>query len=304
MNCCVRNGPHQGGVASGMIEMRRAQRSFGDGLIAERPQNTDHRGGDFERPGAAVLRGAWHHVEPGADGSRHRVLWQSRASRRRALPRRRGCRSHADQDQEPTNQRNSASASIAPYSMNSIAWRSARKCIAPSTSCRAISMLGSRRTTKRVHIRDDGAMAKCRCRPSLTHCLLRGRNWCQPCDAGHRIFVGHPPRRSAKRQVKYILLHLKQLMLEGLRQELDEMLPNRSTKSLERKREQRKRWFRNGQKWRTGSEGRISVVKRRHGLDRCRYNKGDLGMNRWVGLGVIADNVVNIGRAMEKQAAP
>jgi len=25
-------------------------------------------------------------------------------------------------------------------------------------------------------------------------------------------------------------------------------------------------------------------------------------MNRWVGLGVIADNVVNIGRAMEKQA--
>jgi hypothetical protein len=26
-------------------------------------------------------------------------------------------------------------------------------------------------------------------------------------------------------------------------------------------------------------------------------------MNPWVGLGVIADNVVNIGRAMEKQAA-
>jgi len=70
----------------------------------------------------------------------------------------------------------------------------------------------------------------------------------------------------------------------------------------DRKREQRKRWFRDGQKWRTGSEGRISVVKRRHGLDRCRY-KGYLGMNRWVGLGVIADNVVNIGRAMDKQAA-
>ena len=80
-------------------------------------------------------------------------------------------------------------------------------------------------------------------------------------------------------------------------------IPNRSTKSLERKREQRKRWFRNGQKWRTGSEGRISVVKRRHGLDRCRY-KGYVGMNRWVGLGVIADNVVNIGRAMERQADP
>jgi IS5 family transposase len=78
-------------------------------------------------------------------------------------------------------------------------------------------------------------------------------------------------------------------------------VPNRATKSIERRREQRKRWFRNGQKWRTGSEGRISVVKRRHGLDRCRY-KGYVGMNRWVGLGVIADNVVNIGRAMEQQA--
>jgi transposase, IS5 family len=80
-------------------------------------------------------------------------------------------------------------------------------------------------------------------------------------------------------------------------------IPNRSTKSPERKREQKKRWFRNGQKWRTGCEGRISVVKRRHGLDRCRY-KGEVGMHRWVGLGVIADNLVNIGRAMEKQAAP
>jgi len=80
-------------------------------------------------------------------------------------------------------------------------------------------------------------------------------------------------------------------------------IPNRSTKSPERKREQRKRWFRNGQKWRTGCEGRISVVKRRHGLDRCRY-KGLVGMNRWVGLGVIADNLINIGRAMDAKSRP
>src|SRR5215471_11065731 len=74
-------------------------------------------------------------------------------------------------------------------------------------------------------------------------------------------------------------------------------IPNRSTKSKERRREQRKRWFRNGQKWRTGCEGRISVVKRRHGLNRCRY-RGEAGMQRWVGLAVIADNLVNIGRAL------
>ena len=77
----------------------------------------------------------------------------------------------------------------------------------------------------------------------------------------------------------------------------------RSTKSPERRREQKKRWFRQGQKWRTDCEGRISVVKRRHGLNRCRY-KGDAGMKRWVGLGVIADNLINIGRAMAKQSGP
>ena len=44
------------------------------------------------------------------------------------------------------------------------------------------------------------------------------------------------------------------------------------------------------------------MVKRRHGLNRCRY-KGDTGMRRWVGLGVIADNLINIGRANKKQAA-
>src|SRR5450759_4920219 len=59
-------------------------------------------------------------------------------------------------------------------------------------------------------------------------------------------------------------------------------------------------YFRAGQKWRTGCEGRISVLKRRHGLNRCRY-KGDPGMKRWVGLGVIADNLINIGKVMAER---
>jgi IS5 family transposase len=73
-------------------------------------------------------------------------------------------------------------------------------------------------------------------------------------------------------------------------------VPNRSTKSAERKREQKKRWL-----W-TECEDRISVARRRHGLNRCRY-RGDSGMKRWVGLGVIADNLINIGRAIAKQTA-
>jgi IS5 family transposase len=78
-------------------------------------------------------------------------------------------------------------------------------------------------------------------------------------------------------------------------------IPNRSTKSAQRKRLEKKRWFRNAQKWRTGCEGRISLLKRRHGLNRCRY-KGLPGIERWVGLGVIADNLINIGHALAPSA--
>jgi len=74
-------------------------------------------------------------------------------------------------------------------------------------------------------------------------------------------------------------------------------VPNRSTKSKERKSVEKSRWFKKAQAWRTGCEGRISVIKRRHGLSRCRY-RGAEGMNRWVGLGVIADNLINIGKAL------
>ncbi len=77
-------------------------------------------------------------------------------------------------------------------------------------------------------------------------------------------------------------------------------IPSRNTRSNDRRRFQKQRWFRAGQRWRTGSEGRISVLKRRHGLARCRY-RGFAGMQRWVGLGVIADNVINIGRRLALQ---
>lgn len=71
-------------------------------------------------------------------------------------------------------------------------------------------------------------------------------------------------------------------------------IPSHATKSPARQQRQKQRWFKKAQKWRTGCEGRISVLKRRHGLDRSRY-KGPNGMKRWVGLGVIADNMIHIG---------
>jgi transposase, IS5 family len=61
-------------------------------------------------------------------------------------------------------------------------------------------------------------------------------------------------------------------------------------------RETRSRIARAALRWRTGIEGRISALKRRHGLRRCRYH-GESGMQRWVGLGVIANNLLVLGRA-------
>jgi IS5 family transposase len=114
----------------------------------------------------------------------------------------------------------------------------------------------------------------------------------------HQAMLGRTPRLVAADAAFYSARNEATAKQKGVKRVC---IPNRSTKSPERKREQKKRWFRNGQKWRTGCEGRISVVKRRHGLNRCRY-KGDAGMERWVGLGVVADNLINIGRAMEKQS--
>jgi transposase, IS5 family len=70
------------------------------------------------------------------------------------------------------------------------------------------------------------------------------------------------------------------------------ILPRPGRKTPARRAYERQRWFRRGQRWRVGCEGRISVIKRRHGLRRCRYRGAD-GTARWVGLGVIANNLMS-----------
>jgi IS5 family transposase len=115
----------------------------------------------------------------------------------------------------------------------------------------------------------------------------------------HQAKLGRAPHLVAADAAFYSNKNEKAAKVRGVKRVC---VPNRSTKDAERKREQKKRWFRNGQKWRTGCEGRISVAKRRHGLNRCRY-KGDDGMKRWVGFGVIADNLINIGGALAKRNA-
>ncbi len=79
------------------------------------------------------------------------------------------------------------------------------------------------------------------------------------------------------------------------------ILPRPGRKTPARRAHERQRWFRRGQRWRVGCEGRISVIKRRHGLRRCRYRGAD-GTARWVGLGVIANNLMSTATFLNARA--
>ena len=73
-------------------------------------------------------------------------------------------------------------------------------------------------------------------------------------------------------------------------------VPNRSTKSAERRRYQKQRWFKKGQKWRTGC-GRISVFNRSVRAE-LMLPQGGGRVTVCLGLGIIVDNLINISRAI------
>ena len=70
-------------------------------------------------------------------------------------------------------------------------------------------------------------------------------------------------------------------------------LPKRGKKSGKRTEHEKQRWFKAGQRFRAGSEGTISVLKRRHKLNRC-LNRGNNAFERWIGWAVISANLLTI----------
>jgi transposase, IS5 family len=120
-----------------------------------------------------------------------------------------------------------------------------------------------------------------------------------PAIAAHQRKLGRVPRWVAADAGFYSRANEEEAKALGVKYV---SIPNRNTRSEQRRRWEKQRWFQRAQAWRTGCEGRISVIKRRHGLARCRYH-GIQGMRRWVGLGVIADNLINIGRYLSPQTA-
>lgn len=122
--------------------------------------------------------------------------------------------------------------------------------------------------------------------------------WVPALDRHHAIFGRAPDLATADKGFS-AAANERAATARGVRRVV---LPARGRKSPARRAHERQRWFRRGQRWRTGCEGRISVLKRRHGLRRCRY-RGPDGMHRWVGLGVIADNLINMATYLDRPTA-
>lgn len=70
-------------------------------------------------------------------------------------------------------------------------------------------------------------------------------------------------------------------------------LPKSGPKTPRRQRHEKQPWFQAAQRFRNGIEGRISQLRRARRLDRC-LNHGEVGMQRWVGWGVIANNLATM----------
>lgn len=75
------------------------------------------------------------------------------------------------------------------------------------------------------------------------------------------------------------------------------ILPQPGYKSEVRRQHERQGWFKRGRRFHAGVEGRISVLTRKHGLERCLYH-GEDGFARWVGWGFIAGNLAVMAAAL------
>lgn len=119
--------------------------------------------------------------------------------------------------------------------------------------------------------------------PSLDHHIRRFGKAPQQASGDRGVHSPDNERQAQERGVQHVIL------------------PQPGRRSEERRQHERQPWFVRGRKWHVGVEGRISVLKRCHELDRCREHGQD-GFEKWVAWGVIASNLRTIGRKVVAKA--
>ena len=115
-----------------------------------------------------------------------------------------------------------------------------------------------------------------------------------PTLAHHQRLFGHPPDLFAGDRGVHSADNELSARLLGV---TEVCLPQPGARSPDRMAYERQEWFQHGRRFRAGIEGRISVLRRRGYLARCR-DKGADGFGRWVGWGVIVANLTTIARTV------
>ena len=108
----------------------------------------------------------------------------------------------------------------------------------------------------------------------------------------HIAGFGQPPHQASGDRGVHSPNNEQMAKEKGVRRVI---LPQPGRKSEARQTYERQPCFVRGRKWHVGVEGRISLLKRRYELHRCR-DHGEEGFGKWVGWGVIAANLVTIAR--------
>jgi IS5 family transposase len=109
----------------------------------------------------------------------------------------------------------------------------------------------------------------------------------------HRRQFGRPPRLLAGDRGCSTATVRRDATQAGIRRVA---LPHAGPPTQASQARERERWFRRGYRWRSGIEGRIGILRRVYGFDRCPEHGCD-GVQRWVGWGVLTANLVTIARA-------
>ena len=113
----------------------------------------------------------------------------------------------------------------------------------------------------------------------------------------HRTLFGHPPRLATGDRGVHSAENERLARQAGVE---TIALPKPGPKTAERQALERLPWFKAALRFRAGIEGRISVLRGPRGLRRC-LNRGENGMERWVGWGIITNNLAVTAMALARR---
>lgn len=120
----------------------------------------------------------------------------------------------------------------------------------------------------------------------------------QPAIDHHLEQFGKPPHQASGDRGLYSPDNEAYARQEGVKRII---LPKPGRKTEKRRLYEAQSWFKRGRRFHAGVEGRISVLKRKHGLDRC-LDHGEDCFDKWVGWGVIAGNLTVMGTRLVAKA--